>query len=145
MPIVAPMSVQANVTPDCGGTLAVTVLFGQVVAGAEIVAIGAGLMATVALPLPLQLLVFVTVTESVTLPELPAVKVIAFVPWPAVMPPLAIVQVYVAPVTVAVLALPEPFVQRLAGAETVGTGDAVTLTFVGADVAEQLPYDAVTV
>ncbi len=47
--------------------------------------------------------------------------------------------------TVAVLALPELFAQRLAGAETVGAGDAVTLTFVGADVAEQLPYDAVTV
>jgi len=87
------MSVQANVTPDCGGTLAVTVLFGQAVAGAEIVAIGAGLMATVALPLPLQLLAFVTVTDSVTLPELPAVKVMALVPWPVVMPPLAIVQV----------------------------------------------------
>ena len=139
------MSVQANVTPDCGGTLAVTVLFAQVVAGAEIVAIGAGLMATVALPLPLQLLAFVTVTESVTLPELPAVKVMALVPWPVVMPPLAIVQVYVAPATAAVLALPELFAQRLAGAETTGAGDVATLTFVGAEVAEQLPYDAVTV
>src|SRR5258708_39110731 len=99
------MSVQANVTPDCSGTLAVTVLFGQVVAGAEIVAIGAGLMATVALPLPLQLLVFVTVTESVTLPELPAVKVIAFVPWPEAIQPLGLLQGYVAPARGAGLAV----------------------------------------
>ena len=41
----------------------------------------------------------------VTLPEGPAVYWIEFVPWPAVMVPFVIVQVYVPPATAAVLAL----------------------------------------
>jgi len=41
---------------------------------------------------------FVSVTESVSgAPETPAVKVIWFVPWPAVIVPFAIVQAYAEP------------------------------------------------
>ena len=70
-----------------------TVVFAQAMTGAVIVADGAALMVTFVFALPLQPLVFVTVTERVTLPELPAVKVTAFVDWPVVMVPLTIDQV----------------------------------------------------
>ena len=60
------------------------------------------------------------------------------------MAPLLIDHAYVAPAMRAVLALPEAPGQRFGGAVMTGDGEVATVTVVGADDAEQLPYDTVT-
>ncbi len=79
------------VAPPCDGTLAFADPAGQIDAGALIVATGDALIGTVALVLLLQPFA-VTVTPRTTLPEEPAVKVIAFVPCPPEIEPFVIVQ-----------------------------------------------------
>jgi hypothetical protein len=59
--------------------------------GPLIVTVGGAVIGTVALPVLVQE-PLVTVMPRVTLPDVPAVKVMAFVPWPAVIVPLPIVQ-----------------------------------------------------
>ena len=60
---------------------------------AVIAAEGAVLIVTVLLPVALHPLLLVTVTESVTVPDPPAVYLMLLVPLPAVIVPLLIVQV----------------------------------------------------
>jgi hypothetical protein len=103
----------------------------QIALGAVIVAFGRALTFTVELALPLQLLL-VTATPRVTGPELD-VNVIALVPAPLVIVPLAIVQAYVAPLTAPVDALPVAPVQIAAGDVIDGEGLLLTVTFVEED------------
>ena len=63
----------------------------QIAAGAVMVAFGTAFTLTVAFALPLQVLLFVTVTPRVTGPEAD-VNVMAFVPLPEVIVPFVIVQ-----------------------------------------------------
>src|ERR1051326_2104925 len=62
------------------------------------------------------------VMPSVTLPLAPAVKVTAFVPWPAVIVPLAMVQAYVAPATALTLAALPGLLAQTAGGAAIGGG-----------------------
>jgi hypothetical protein len=78
------------------------------------------------------------VTLSCTFPELPAVKVIALVPCPLVMVPLAIDQLNVAFALPGTLAPAAPFGQTLPGVVSDVTGGLQTVTF-----AEALLFDGV--
>ena len=113
--------------------------FGQVEAGPVIVTAGGCWIGTFAEELPPQE-VPLTVMPSVTLPLAPALKVMAFVPWPAVMLPLAMVQAYVAPATAETLAaLPVLFAQTAAGAVIGGVGEPARVTVL---LAEALQFEA---
>ncbi len=101
---------------------------GQTVDGPVIVTAGGGLIVMLFDALPLQPPV-VTVTFSVTLPELPAVKVIAFVPCPPLIEPFVIVQLYVAPAIAPTLALPFAPAHMLVGEVIDGDGGFVIGTF----------------
>src|SRR3954462_5532671 len=95
-----------QVMPACGGTDASTpTLPTRPCSGAKICAAGTGSTVACADPTaePLRLVTF-TCTPSV--PTLPAVKVMAGVPWPPVMVPLVTVQRYPIP-----LALPWSWVE----------------------------------
>jgi hypothetical protein len=115
----------------------------QIAAGAVIVAFGTALTLTVALAVPLQLLLFVTVTPRVTGPETD-VNVIAFVPLPEVIVPFVIVQAYVAPEIAAVEALPLAPAQIADGAVIDGAGLLLTVTGTSLECALQ-PLEFVTV
>ena len=65
--------------------------FGQTEAGPVMPTVTAAEIDTDALPVELHE-PEVTLTPRATLPEAPAVKVMALVPWPAVMVPLVMVQ-----------------------------------------------------
>jgi hypothetical protein len=99
----------------------------QIPLGAVIVAFGSAFTPTVALAVPLQLLLFVTVTPRVTGPEA-EVNVTAFVPAPLVIVPLAIVHAYDAPVMAAVEALPVAPAQMAGGALIDSDGLVLTVT-----------------
>src|SRR5438270_133827 len=97
------------------------------------------LRATLALPVEMQPPLFMLMPR-VSVPLGPAVKVMAFVPWPAVMLPLAMVQAYVAPATAETLAaLPVLFAQTAAGAVIGGVGEPASVTLL---LAEALQLEA---
>jgi hypothetical protein len=108
-----------------------------------IVALGAAFTVTFALALPLQPFASVTVTPSDTGP-LVEVKVMPLVPAPPVIVPPLIVQLYVAPPTAAVDALPLAPLQIALGAVIVGVGLGLIEVTVSAEVALQ-PFELVTV
>src|ERR1051326_4453767 len=114
----------------------------QVVVGPVMTGDGAALIETVALEL-LRQPPFETVTFSVTLPEVPAVNEMAFVPAPLLMLPLVMLQLYVAPDCAATLALATAEAQTAAGAVIVDDGAPV----IGIETLELLlqPADEVTV
>src|SRR5437763_10436882 len=68
---------------------------------------------------------FATVTLTATLPEAPAVKVMAFVPAPLVIEPLVTLQLYVAPLCAVTLALADAAAQTDGGAVIVADGAAL--------------------
>lgn len=80
------------VAPDCDGTLAFADPAGHIDGGAVIVVFGGALIGTVALVLVLQPPA-VTVTLRTTLPDAPAVNVMALVPRPPEMEALVMDQV----------------------------------------------------
>lgn len=97
--------------------------------GALIDTLPADATGTFCVALPLQPLA-VTVTLNETLGELPALKTIAFVPWPEVIVPPAMDHEYDAPLTtVADAALPLLCEQTDDGAVIVTDGAWLTLTF----------------
>jgi hypothetical protein len=116
----------------------------QIALGAVIVALGRAFTVTLALALPLQPFASVTVTPSDTGP-LVEVNVMALVPAPLVIePPALIVQLYVAPLTAAVDALPLAPLQIALGAVIAGAGLVLIEVIVSAEVALQ-PFASVTV
>lgn len=114
--IVPLVMVQLYDAPAMVATLADAFAFAQTEAGAAIVALGVGLIATDAVALPLQDAELVTVTPRLTVPLAAAVKMIVFVPWPLLIVPPEIVQLNDAPATAAVLALVVAFAQTVDGA-----------------------------
>jgi hypothetical protein len=143
--IVPPAIVHAYVTPTCGATDATRPVVKAVASlGALIVGVVGGLMTvTVALPL-VGVPAMVTVHPSVSAPALPAVNVMAWVPWPAVIVPSAMVHAYVAPACDATDAsspvAPDAAVD---GAVIDTTGVATTVT-VAVALAEPAPFVTVT-
>jgi hypothetical protein len=113
------------------------VAFGPVMTG-----VGAALIGTVVLEVALQP-PLATVTLMPTLPDAPAVKVMACVPAPLVMEPFVTVHVYVAPVWSGTLALPGPEAQTEAGAVIVADGAVLIGTF-ALELLEQ-PFTEMTV
>jgi hypothetical protein len=107
-----------------------------------IVADGRAFTVTLAFALPLQPFAAVIVRPSDTGP-LVEVKVMAFVPAPAVIVPPLIVQLYVAPLTAAVDALPLAPLQIALGAVIAGAGLVLIETTVSAEVALH-PFESVT-
>ena len=73
--------------------------------GDEIAQFGTGVMVLEELPVACVPAPFVTTTLRPTLPDVPAVKVMRFVPAPAVTEPPVTVQMYVAPVCAGTLAV----------------------------------------
>ena len=123
--LIAPfVIVHTYVAPACDATLAFALAFAQTLTGAEIVAAAAVLIETDALPLLLQPFAL-TVTPRETLPVAPAVKLMAFVPWPLLMVPLVIVQLYPAPACDGTLAVADDAGQIDAGAVIVALGGAL--------------------
>src|SRR5947208_551336 len=96
----------------------------QVVDGPVIDGAGTALIGMVTLEALLQP-PFETVTFSVTLPEAPAVKEIAFVPAPPLIVPLVMLQLYVAPPCAGTLALAAADAQTDAGAVIAADGATV--------------------
>lgn len=86
---------------------------------------------------------FATVTLTATLPEAPAVKVMAFVPAPLVIEPLVTLQLYVAPLCAVTLALADVEAQTDDGAVVVADGAAL-IGIVAFELLAQ-PLGAVTV
>jgi len=128
-PLIEPfVIVQLYVAPAIGLTLAFADALAHMFDGAVIVGAGGVLIATLALPVPLHV-PFVTLIASVTLPDAPAVKLIAFVPCPLLIVPFAIVHAYVAPACDATLAFALVFAQTLGGAEIVAAAAALIGTF----------------
>jgi len=129
-PVIAPLvMLQLYVAPACAATLAFAAVEAQTAGGARIDADGAPLIGIETVELLLQPADEVTVIATVTLPLVPGVNVMAFVPVPPVMVPLRIDQLYVAPAVVATLALPVAVEQIDEGAviADAGSGFAVTL------------------
>src|ERR1051326_1761884 len=89
----------------------------------------------------------VTVTLSVSVPAAPAVKLTAFVPFPEVMVPLVIDQLYVAPLpALATLAEPRAPAAMVETTEMVAFGSGLTVTVVAAEVSlQRFPLVTVTV
>src|SRR5688500_6656223 len=103
---------------------------------------GRGEMGMTTLPLLVQEPA-VTVTARETLPVVPLLKVMAFVPWPETMAPLVMVQTNDAPGCAATLAGLLDDSQTPAGAVIVATGFEETVT-VCESVAVQVPLLTVT-
>ena len=137
-PVIVPLViVHVYVAPVCDATLAFAEVDAHTEAGALIVAVGEGLIGTATLPLFVQPAVDVIVMASATLPDEAAVKVIAFVPAPALIVPLVIVQVYVTPLCDGTLAFADVDEQIDGGAVIVADGVGLIVTL-ALPVAEQL-------
>jgi hypothetical protein len=124
--IVPLVIVQAYVTPPCAATLAFAAAFAQTFGGALITGDGGTLIGIVALPFVVHP-PFVTLTLTVTLPLAPAVKVIAFVPAPAVIVPLVIDHAYVVAPAGPLAWLPVEFAHTCAGAGVMVGVDGLAL------------------
>ena len=135
--IVPLVIVHAYVAPACEATLAFALAFAQTFAGAVIVGVGTALIVIDVLPVPLHE-PLVTVMPRVTLPDAPAVKLIAFVLCPLLIVPFVIVHAYVAPACDGTLALALPFAQMFAGARIAAAG--VALMFIDAFEALVQPF-----
>ena len=90
--IVPLVIVQVKVPPACGAMLALPDVDAQIDDGALMIADGTGLIVTPALPVFVQLVALVTVTESDTVPVEFGLNVIDDVPWPLTSAPLVTVQ-----------------------------------------------------
>ena len=122
-----PEMVQTKVLPTWGGTETVRPLAPAVTLAGSVKALtGTGLMAQVAAPGALaRPAPLVTVQPRLTLAEVPAVKVMALLPAPAVMTPPEIVQTKVLPAWAGtVAARPVALAVTLAGAVMVALGAA---------------------
>jgi hypothetical protein len=132
------------VAPGCIGTLALPAVEAQTAGGAVIAAVGAPLIGIETLALLLQFADEVTVIATVTLPLLPGVKVMAFVPPPLVIVPFRTDQLYVAPAVAATLALPVAVEQIDGGAVIAEAGSGLTLTVYDVVPLQLLPFVTVT-
>ena len=109
----------------------------QVVDDPVITGTGSGVIGTLFVALPLHA-PFPSVIPRTTLPDAPAVKVRFGVPWPLVIVPPEIVQVYVAPGCDATEAFALAFAQTFAGAVMV-TACSCEIGIVAVEVAVQPP------